>query len=439
MRACCRWTEGAIVGIVLCLFASHAWGQATPPRGSRDEPPTPTTPGPPVSAYPLELLGLLAPPAQRGPTSLTPSIAVSEEYDDNLFLDNRNRQWDLVTGVSPAITLSVTRPSYQLTSGYTFTAQRYERESRLNNAFNSQNFLLNGSYNATPQLTLTASDTYALNRNTNQVSSQQGFASGRQESWNNTFGPGMRWQMTPLTSLTLGATYAVLRFKGTSVQGGGGGAGSDSDTYGLQSTLGYVLTPRLTGTIGYGFTYLDVQGEESSRTHTPTVGANYRLTPTLNGSVSGGPAFTEIGGQTSVSPAGTATLTQTLQFGTASVQYTRAVSAAGGLGGTTDMQTASGTLTLATLWRGLLVVLSPSYSIAESVGAQQTGRVDVRALTVSLGVTYQVARFASVFGGYNLLQQRTGGQQSAGQQQQLDVDQNRVRFGLQFGYPINFD
>jgi hypothetical protein len=445
MRAGCRWTEGAIVGIAICLLAAPAWSQAPPPRGSGDAPTTPTappsaiqsSPGPAVSAYPLELLGLLAPPAQRGPVTLTPSISISEEYDDNLFLDNENRQWDLITGFSPSITLFVNRPSYQLTGGYSFTAELYERESRFDNAFNRQNFIVSGLYQATQQLTLTVSDSFALDRNTNRVASQ-GFATGRQESWTNTFSPGMTLQMTPRTSLTLGATYGVLRFKRGSAEGGGAqgaGAGTDSDTYGFLSGLGYVLTPRLTGTIGYGFTFLDLRGEEDSRTHTPTLGVSYRLTPSLTGSVSGGPAITEIGGETFMSPAGTASLAQTLQFGTASVQYTRAVAAAGGLGGTTDTQTASGALTLPTLWRGLLVVLSPAYSIAESVGHGQTGRVDVRALTLNLAVTYQIARFASVFGGYTLLQQRTGGPSAV----QADVDQNRVRFGLQFGYPINFD
>jgi len=41
----------------------------------------------------------------------------------------------------------------------------------------------------------------------------------------------------------------------------------------------------------------------------------------------------------------------------------------------------------------------------------------------------------ALFGGYTFFRQRTGGSSST----QLDADQNRVRFGLQFGYPINFD
>ena len=45
-----------------------------------------------VTAYPAELLGLLGPPAERGPLTLRPSIAVSEEYDDNVLLDTRRVQ-----------------------------------------------------------------------------------------------------------------------------------------------------------------------------------------------------------------------------------------------------------------------------------------------------------------------------------------------------------
>jgi hypothetical protein len=440
MRACSRWIEGAIVGSAICLLAPHAWSQEPRPRGPREEPPAPISgppptapsPAPPVAAYPLEMLGLLAPSGPRAPFTLTPSIAVSEEYNDNLFLDNRNRQWELITGFSPVITLSVSRPSYQLSGGYSFTAELYERESRFNNAFERQNFIANGSYQPTQQLTFTVADSFALDRSTNRVATQS-FATGRQESWSNTFSPGMRWQMTPRTSLALSASYGILRFKGATAEGAD--AGIDSDTYGAQSTLDHVLTPRLTSTFGYGFTYLDLRGDENSRTHTPTLGFSYRLTPTLTGSISGGPSITEIGGETLMSPSGAASLSQALRFGSVSVQYTRAVAVAGGLGGTTDTQTASGTLTLPALWRDLFVVITPAYSIAESLSRAQTERVDVRALTVNLGLTYQIARYASVFGGYTLLQQRTGGASSVG----VDADQNRVRVGLQFGYPINFD
>src|SRR5438093_2636263 len=223
-------------------MASHALGQEPPPGRPAGQPPAPVTEPspapqrPPVGAYPLELLGLLAPPAQRGPVTLTPSISVSEEYNDNLFLNNQDRRRDFITGFSPTITLFVNRPSYQVNGGYSFTAELYERESRLINALNRQSFIGSGLYRATPGVTLTASETYALNRNTNLVASQ-GFSTGRQESWSNTSGPGLTWQMTPRTSLSLGATYGLLRFKAAATDGAG--TASESDTYGLQSSLAH--------------------------------------------------------------------------------------------------------------------------------------------------------------------------------------------------------
>src|SRR5213594_1544354 len=244
-------------------MASFAWGQEAPPRGvGAQAPGTATAPAPvppslPIAAYPLELLGLLIPGAQRGPVTLTPSISVSEEYNDNIFLDNRNRQWDFITSFSPALTLYVNRPSYQLSAGYSFGADLYAREDRLSNAFDRQNFVATGLYRLTPVLTLTASDAFAFNRNSNVVA-PQGFSSGRQASWNNTFTPGMTWQMSPRDSLGLSATYGVLRFEGA-------GTGADSDTLGFQSNLTHAFTPRFSGIIGYGFTYLNPEDRKSTR------------------------------------------------------------------------------------------------------------------------------------------------------------------------------
>ena len=142
-------------------MTSYAWGQQPPPRGIGAQPSGTATepalgpPSPPIAAYPLELLGLLAPAAQRGPVTLTPSISVSEEYNDNIFLDNRDRQWDFITSFSPALTLFVNRPSYQLTAGYSFSADLYAREDRLSNAFDRQNFVATGLYRLSSSVTLT--------------------------------------------------------------------------------------------------------------------------------------------------------------------------------------------------------------------------------------------------------------------------------------------
>src|SRR2546426_1665293 len=435
-----RAGRGALLGVFVCFLATPAWAQERPappaPPGLwstvAEAPSTLQNSGPPITAYPAELLGLLAPPAERGPITLRPSIAVSEEYNDNVLLNNQTRQWDLITRVSPGLTLTVDRPSYQLSAGYTLSGEVYANESHLNDAWRDQAFVATGLYRGVRGLTVTVADSFALSRSTNQVASQ-GFATGRQETWTNTFGPGMTWEMTPRPPLKLGGTFIVQRFLDA---GTASIPGSDSNTYGLQTSLERTLTRRLTGIVGYGFTYLDCLGQqENSTTHTPTLGARYFLTPTLTGFVSGGPAITELGGETSVSPAGTVRLVQLFQVGSVSLDYTRAVRAAGGFGGTTDTQIVSAGLILPTWQRGLVVAVTPSYSMATSVSRRQASQVDVKAITVPLSVNYQFARFTSVFAEYTFFQQRTGSSSAVG----ADVDQNRLRFGLQFGYPLNFD
>src|SRR6267142_96048 len=238
-------------GIVLNLMAAQAWGQDAPSRGTGAQSPArtaetdaiPPISAPPLASYPLELLGLLAPRAQQGPMTLTPSIAVSETYNDNVFSDNQNRQWDFITTFSPAITLDINRPGYELRAGYSFGADLYARDSSLSNFFNRQNFVANGLYRLTPALTLSGTDSFVYNRDTS-LSSQQAISTGRQESWSNNFTSRIAWQMTARNSLSVSANYYALRFLGTGrgTDSGSTDNGTDSDTYGLETLLTHAFT-----------------------------------------------------------------------------------------------------------------------------------------------------------------------------------------------------
>src|SRR5262249_10405507 len=258
-----RIAAGVVVAIVVGLLAaSHAGGQEPPrPGTTTEQKQTPTTGAhytvppqmAPMAAYPLELFGLLAPPAQRGPFTLLPSIGISEEYNDNVHVDNRNRDWDFITNISPALSLSINRPTYQLNAGYTFSAAIYARGTLPNEAFQSQNFIGSGSWQMTRTLTLSASDSFVYNKANSNTVAVQGFSVGQQESLSNTLNPAMSWQMNPANTLTLGATYGLLRFFG-------GGNAQDSDTYGINVGLSHAITQRLSGNIGYGFTYIHFLG-----------------------------------------------------------------------------------------------------------------------------------------------------------------------------------
>src|SRR5262245_16496968 len=421
-----RIGAGAVIGVVVGLLASHAGGQepsrpttpttteqpATPVTGA---PPTVPTPVAPLAAYPIELLGLLVPPAQRGPFTLLPSISISEEYNDNVHVDNRNRDYDFITYISPTISFSVNRPTYQLNAGYSFSAAIYARGTLPNEAFQSQDLIGSGSWQMTQTLSLSATDSFAYNKNASNTVAVQGFSVGQQESLSNTFNPAMAWQMTSSNTLNLGATYSLLRFIG-------GGNGQDSDTYGINVGLTRSITQRFSGNIGYGFTYIHFTGgcvvvlnrcidQPDSTTHSPTIGFSYQLTPTLSTTINGGAAVTQRSGHTDVSPAGSASLVKQFSFGSARLDYNQGVSVAGGFGGSNHTLSVSGLLALTTLLRDLLVVFGPTYTRSDPLFSSSTqvgGLNDLWSVALDLRATYRIAPLVSAFGSYSFFLQRSG-------------------------------
>jgi opacity protein-like surface antigen len=417
----------AVVGIAMLVVVPSARGQAPRPGAEQEQPlgetqaPLPTT----LPSYPLELLGLLAPPS--GSFVLIPSINVLEEYNDNLFLVQTGKTSDFKTELGPALALFVNRPRYRIIAGYSFTSELHSSDSSLDRWIGRQNFLLGGNFSATPDLLLRISDSFSYD-NTSGTGGSQPFTVGRQTSWDNNFAAGALWQITRRTSLDVAPNYEARRFIGS-------GIGVNSDTYDLPITLSYALTSRFSGTIGYEFTYLNIEGDTNSTTHTPRLGFRYSFTPSLYVYLDGGPAITEIGGETTISPSITAGATQFLRFGYINAEYLQRVAVGGGFGGTTDTQTARLTFAITRLVRDFVFFVTPSYNTAKSVSNQQTNQVDVTAYEVGLGATYRLSRYVTIFGGYNFLRQRTG----AGATTQLDADQNRVTLGLQFGYPLSLN
>jgi hypothetical protein len=362
----------------------------------------------------------------RGPLVLFPTFTLSEEFNDNILLNNARKESDFITGFTPGIRLTMERATYRWTAGYNFTAEKYATHSELDNVFQRQIFFVTGTQRLDPRLTLTLSEVFIENNNTNLVN-QEGFAIGRRISRSNSLNPGVIWDFTPQTSLRANLSYVLQRFDGE-------GAAS-SDIFRLTADVWHNFSPRWTGLFGYEGAYLNVEGQPATTTHTPRVGAIYRFTPTRTASVIVGPTFRQSSDDWGVSPFVNANLTEELAWGLASVYFNRVVGTAGGLGGTTENTTLGGTVRLTTLLRDLRVELAPQYSMAHSTGGTG-GNIDVRAFTLGLRASYQFTPWLAAVAGYRFFQQRSD---TASTLVASGIDQNRLFFGLQFGAPIKFD
>jgi hypothetical protein len=422
----------ALAGLAVSLAAPDVSGQETQPGPTErqptletEAPPAPPLPPllPPVlGSYPIELYGLLAP--NKDAATLVPAIGLSEEWNSNIFFDNDNRQSDFITAITPSLMLVVNQPRYRLIAGVASSAEIYAKDTSLGNVFGRSALILGGDYSVSQDFRVRLSDLFAFDRGTG--AGFQGFTVGRELSIDNRLSGGFTW-LFPRTTLDVSGTYELNRFPGS-------GNGIDSDTYSFRTTVGYALTQRLSAQLGYDFTFLRIQGAEDSTTHTPTLGVTYQVTRSFSAFVSGGPAITQVAGDTFVTPAGSIVLTQAWRFGTLSLQYSRGISVAGGLGGTTDNQTASGTFLMPTFIRDLVARLYTSYNHAKSLDSAQrmVQNVDATSYTVALGALYRFNEYVSMYGGYDFIRQQTGSSATI----QIDGDQHRVRIGVQLGYPI---
>lgn len=361
----------------------------------------------------------------RGPIVLYPTLTLTGEYNDNIFLNNNRKQSDFVLGISPGVRLVLESPTYRWAAGYSFTAEKYADHSELDSAFQRQHFFLTGLYRVDPRVTLTLSEVFLENNNSNLVS-EEGISVGRRTSRSNSLSPGLTWQFAPRTSLNASLGYTLQRYDDESA--------SDSDVYRVTGDINHDFTSRLTGIAGYEFRYIDVQDQVGTTTHTPRVGVSYRFTPTLTGLVIAGPTFRVTKHESGVSPYVNANITNLFAWGSVSAYFNHYVGVAGGLGGSTENTSIGGLLQVTTLLRNLVLEAAPRYGISKSIG--NTGNIDVKSFTLDLRAAYRFNTWLAAVGGYRFYYQRSDTVSSS---LATDVDQNRVFVGVQFGWPMKFD
>jgi hypothetical protein len=367
-------------------------------------------------------------PPLRAPFTITPSVTVTEEFNDNVNLDNRNKQWDLITGITPGVTINLESPTYRLTAGYNFTAELFLRQPERNAAFDRQSFSLDALYRVSPEVTLTLTDAFAANTNTNLIASEN-VSTGRNRAYGNTISPGVTWQIDPFTLLRSFGSYSLQRFNDPDQE--------DSDVYRFDVGVERRLSTRFSATVGYQFGYFDIQNEPKATTHAPRVGGIYRASPTITLSLSGGPIFVERDSDNFIEPGIAASYQQTFAFGSVGASYNRYIGTAGGLGGITTNQSAGVIVDVITLLKGLTVSFAPQYNTEKS----RDNRIDVQSFLFPLTAIYRLTPWVAAVASYQFFRQRSDStiRTRSGNELANDADQNRLFVGLQFGYPIRFD
>jgi hypothetical protein len=159
----------ALVVLAVCAAATPAGAQLLNPR------------------RPLDPQGLQEP--RRAPLTITPSLTLFGEYNDNINLDNDNKQWDILFGFAPQVSLEVASPTYSVLGDYLFTGEIFARDFNRSHAFDRHSLFLDGMYRVNPRLTLAGSEAFAFTTDTNIIPVDN-VATGRTDAWANTLTGG---------------------------------------------------------------------------------------------------------------------------------------------------------------------------------------------------------------------------------------------------------
>ncbi|TMK46095.1 MAG: hypothetical protein E6G66_12190 [Actinobacteria bacterium] len=384
-------------------------------------------------------IGLLEQPnsalAQAG-YYVTPSLSISEAYDDNVFFTSSNRQDDFISRFMPGLKAGYQSEPFTLTGNYSFRSAIYAEHPLLDSPLESQSGSLGLVYRPTEVLTLGFDGAYSrtsIPSELNQpnaafpfipVQATTGILTTRVNSTFYSFMPSIGYSFDALT-----------RGKGTYSYGVFEGGGLTTTTQDVTLGLDHDVTPRDTGTLKSYYRHFGTTASGPFASSAPassldsyavTAGWKHRFTERWDASVEAGPRLTEgAGASGTVDVETNATITWHFATGTATLGYARTQLSAAGVGGALSSDSVFATLLVEPI-RSLRLSLSPRWvqNTTEGGGASTTGTFTI--YTVDATATYQLTRWLSARLNYFYASEQIG---------KLNIPHNLVTIGLDFVYP----
>ena len=346
--------------------------------------------------------------------TLTPSLAISESYDDNIRFSSTNRQSDFVTGLSPGLRLELKDYPWSLALGGSLGGEVYAEHTELDNIGDNAEGSATAEYRPTPIFSLSLGDSIVRSVNAGLVDPQSGLITGRFTSTSNAVTPAANYQFNPRTSGRVQYSFRTLRSDSALAR--------DSDTHEAGLSFQRQLTPRTSGTLSYTFTRFQIEGSPERDSHSPRIGTIFTYSPTIRFSSDTGLLFLEREDGSEEATVATSTrYEQTFRQGQFSLSYDRNASVAGVIGVPSVSQTLGAAVTYQPA-RDLGLGLQVGVTDTESSGPSRT-RVDFLASSAALRINYRLLRWLSIEGSYRYQRQddRRG---------PLDLERNVFSLGL---------
>jgi hypothetical protein len=346
-----------------------------------------------------------------------PSLSIAEVYDDNIFStpSGRVREQDIITRISPGIQAGYRSVPLTLLGRYSFDAEIFPDHSDLTDAQARQRAGIEFRYLPTRLLTLAFTGEYVETQTPGELNLVTGIEGGRVRAQSYTVQPSVAYQFNPLTK-------GAGSYQFETIESGGVTSDVHTTTLGLDRRL----TPRDTGSLGYIFRHFSFDSNDTTTSHTVTLGWLRQLTRQTSILLRAGPRFSEEDVDAEV----LASIRHRLKQGELSFTYERSQDTVAGETGSVDTDTLSAGLTYQLL-RFLEVSAVPSFSRITR------GSAEAEVYRAGLHLTYQLTKWLSLLGSYqfSLQQGRLEAAAIAAGRGDEEIYHNIILLGLTFTSP----
>jgi hypothetical protein len=255
--------------------------------------------------------------------TLTPSLGLRGEYNDNIDFSRVNKLDDYIGTVSPALSLDVATPRFTLGATAGVDVIRYNDNTDRN--YERQNYGLNMGYQLFERMSVNVRGSYIADTTLDTELQETGIVERRAERDFYSAGGGVLFQLTEVSDLALDYTFTKTEYDLTGFV--------ESDSHSASLAYSHAFNNRrdvITFRPYYRNTdYRNTDSDEDQMdTYGVTLGLAHTFTETLQGNISAGPRYTEteyISGRTDDDWGWTAAvnLTKTWQTASAQLAYSR--------------------------------------------------------------------------------------------------------------------
>ncbi|MCI0545918.1 MAG: hypothetical protein L0027_01385 [Candidatus Rokubacteria bacterium] len=359
--------------------------------------------------------------AQAAPTTAgwyaTPSFAVSEVFDDNVFGTSTDRRWDLITRFSPGLSVGYRSAPLTIELAGGFDSEVHAIETELDQVFAQWQVGLNLQYLPTRRATVSLAASFLETQDANVLTEgTTGQQQGRQTARQWLASPAFQYQFTPTTVGRIGYSFNRGELQD----------GDENTTHSAFLSVFHDVSPTDTLSATYRFEYFDNRfADGGSETFTSNVllpGWIHRFGPADVLSVQLGARITDPG---KVTPEAAINYSHRWQLVRLDFAYVHTETTVVGDQGLQRVDALSGAL----VWditREFQGTFGASYNRSNSGPDRST--TNVYGLTG--GLVYQINRWLSARAAYSLTYQDERGNY---------IFRNILSVGLAVAYPYRID